>query len=101
MFLVGETIPTEPIWAAFMASAAELELQKRIPPTRPGPPNLFPEIPRHEAELETTCWRHGGITVPLVVPPRPRFRGAPFAPPSYPLRSLFGVLRGKRAELQS
>jgi hypothetical protein len=76
MFLVKDQIQTEPIWTAFIASAAELALRKSVPPTRPQPPDLFPRIPPIKDEMKTTCWRHGGVAVPLVVPPRERFDGA-------------------------
>ena len=76
MFLVKDQIPTEPLWTAFIASAAELTLRKAVPPTRPLPPDLFPKIPPIREEMKTTCWRHGGVAVPLVVPPRERFGGA-------------------------
>jgi hypothetical protein len=75
MFLVKGPIPTEPIWTAFIASAAELELRKRVPPTRPAFPELFPEVDRVESEVNANCWSHGGIAVPLGVPPRPQYTG--------------------------
>ena len=76
MFLVKDKIPTEPIWSAFMVSAAELRLRRAIPPSRPAPPALFPDLPPNDGELASKCWRHGGMVVPLVVPPRPKFKGA-------------------------
>lgn len=75
MFLVKGKIPTEPIWTAFIAAAAELKLRQAVPPTRPGPPDLFPTIPPHQEERTTKCWAHGGMAVPLVVPPRPQYSG--------------------------
>lgn len=42
LFLVRHHIPTEPIWTAFMASAAELTLKQHVAPTAPAPPPLLP-----------------------------------------------------------
>ena len=76
LFLVKDQIHTEPLWTAFIASAAELTLRKNVPPTRPNPPDLFPKISPIKEEMKTTCWKHGGVAVPLVVPPRERYDGA-------------------------
>jgi hypothetical protein len=59
MFLVNAEIYTEPIWAAFIASAAELTLRRHVPPTRPAPPQLFPDIPEHVKQHNSKCWTHG------------------------------------------
>jgi hypothetical protein len=77
MFLVNGAIPTEAIWTAFIASAAELTLRRSVPPARPGPPALFPELKPDRAQMQTKCWAHGGMVVPLTVSPRKRFKGAP------------------------
>ena len=76
MFLVKGEIPTEAIWTAFIASAAELTLRRTVPPTRPSPPQLFPELKADPNQLKSKCWAHGGAIVPLTVPPRPKFKGA-------------------------
>ena len=60
LFLVQDRIPTEPIWAAFIASAAELQLKTRVPPTRPKQPDYFAEVEVPPEERELKCWRHGG-----------------------------------------
>ena len=75
LFLSKGPIQTEPIWTAFIASAAELELRKAVPPARPAQPELFPEVPRSQEEVDAKCWGHGGMAVPLVVPPRPQYAG--------------------------
>jgi hypothetical protein len=75
LFLVKGPIPTEPVWTAFIASAAELQLRKEVPPTRPAFPKLFPALPRLDEEVNAKCWRHGGVAVPLGVPPRPQYTG--------------------------
>ena len=85
LFLVKDQIHTEPLWAAFIASAAELTLRKNVPPTRPNPPDLFPKISPIKEEMKTTCWKHGGVAVPLVVPPRERYDGARSRFPPLPL----------------
>lgn len=74
MFLVKSVIPTEPIWTAFIASAAELKLRQPVPHTRPRPPALLPEISHPEAH--ETCWKHGGPMTNFGVPPRKEFQGA-------------------------
>lgn len=76
LFLAKGPIQTEPIWTAFIASAAELELRKAVPPARPAQPDMFPEVPRSQEEVDAKCWAHGGMAVPLVVPPRPQYAGA-------------------------
>lgn len=75
MFLVKDKIPTEPIWAAFMASAAELTLRKGIPPTAPKSIELLPADEPTNEELATKCWGHGGMFAPFGVPPREKFEG--------------------------
>lgn len=42
MFLVRDQIPTEPIWTAFIAAAAELSLRHPVPPTAPADPEFLP-----------------------------------------------------------
>jgi hypothetical protein len=76
MFLVNDKIHTEPIWSAFFAAAAELALRRHVPPTRPGPPELFERIPTHTAELRANCWPHAGPIVPIRVTPRRNYQGA-------------------------
>lgn len=44
LFLVVDAIATEPVWAAFIASAAELKLREAVPPTQPSPPPLLPHL---------------------------------------------------------
>jgi hypothetical protein len=75
LFLVKNSIPTEPIWTAFIASAAELTLRRGIAPTNPRPGTLLPEDVPTEEELNTKCWEHGGILANFGVPPREPFRG--------------------------
>jgi hypothetical protein len=65
LFLVRDDIPTEPIWAAFIAAAAELTLRVQVPPTRPAAPHLFPAIQRNETERKATCWAHGGPLITM------------------------------------
>jgi hypothetical protein len=70
LFLVDADIATEPVWAAFIAAAAELALRRGVSPTRPAPPRLFPDIPQHTSELNTQCWAHGGPLVKIQLTPR-------------------------------
>jgi hypothetical protein len=65
LFLVKSEIPAEPIWAAFIAAAAELTLRAPVPPTRPAAPRLFPAIKQDARERNATCWAHGGPLKPL------------------------------------
>lgn len=48
LFLARDAIPTEPLWAAFIASAAELSPLVRAPPTRPRPPAPLPPISQED-----------------------------------------------------
>eukprot|EP00892_Ulva_mutabilis_P004537 jgi/Ulvmu1/2455/UM136_0007.1 len=75
MFLVKSVIPTESIWTAFIASAAELKLRRPVPHTRPHPPTLLPEVTHSEADMSEQCWRHGGPMTNFGVPPRQEFQG--------------------------
>lgn len=75
MFMTPSNIPTEPIWTAFIASAAELTLRKRIPPTQPTPKKLLPKIMPDKKELESTCWKHEGKLMPFGVHPRVSYSG--------------------------
>ena len=56
MFLVRDRIPTEPIWTAFIAAAAELKLLMHVPPPAPHPTRLLHAISEHTADLNATCW---------------------------------------------
>lgn len=76
MFLVKSVIPTESIWTAFIASAAEMTLRQPVPHTRPPPPTLLPEIVHSEADMSAECWKHGGPMTNFGVPPRQEFQGA-------------------------
>lgn len=61
-FLVQYEVPSEPVWAAFIAAAAELTLRAAVPPTQPSPPGLLPKIPALGSN--TTCepsWDGGGM----------------------------------------
>lgn len=85
MFLVKSVIPTEPIWTAFIASAAELKLRRAVPHTRPAPPSLLPDIVHPESDED--CWKYGGPMTKYGVPPRKEFQGAlhrPSRPPPSP-----------------
>ena len=75
LFMTNNRIPTEPVWTAFIASAAELTLRKRVPPTQPSLPHLLPPIDSSSEELGTTCWDHGGDLIPFGVQPRESFKG--------------------------
>lgn len=70
MFLSLAEIHTEPIWAAFIAAAAELELRAGVPPPRPAAPHLFPPIQLDAKEIDSKCWRHGGYEVGVAMTPR-------------------------------
>ena len=97
MFLVKNQIPTEPIWAAFMASAAELTLRKGIPPTAPKPVELLPEDEPTGEELGTKCWAHGGLFAPFGVPPREKYEGTLQALPPLPrfLHTVWAIRYGR------
>jgi hypothetical protein len=56
LFLVKDDIPTEPVWTAFFASAAELTLKLEVPSTRPSPPEVFPPVTSKPID-NSTCWR--------------------------------------------
>lgn len=70
LFLSHAEIHTEPIWAAFIAAAAELELRARVPPPRPAAPRLFPPLQLSMKEMNGKCWRHGGYEVGIAMTPR-------------------------------
>ena len=73
MFLIKSVIPTESIWTAFIASAAELQLRSSVPHTRPEPPDLLPEI-KHP-DTGQNCWNNSGPFYSFGVPPREQFQG--------------------------
>lgn len=80
MFLVKSEIPTEPVWTAFIASAAELTLRRRVPPPRPGLPDLLPKIPPHVDDLKRNCWAYDGDHLYLGVSWWPDYAGASHLP---------------------
>jgi hypothetical protein len=66
MFLAVNSIPTEPIWTAFMLSAAEVTLKQNVPAPAPRRPRTLP--PPREQDLQARCmadgqdhgtWAHG------------------------------------------
>lgn len=58
LFLAKDVIPTEPIWTAFIAAAAELRL-RTVPPLSPHTPSdLLPQVPLIAKELAAVCWKH-------------------------------------------
>lgn len=73
MFLIKSVIPTESIWTAFIASAAEMKLRRPVPHTRPGPPDVLPDIDHPDAN--ENCWMYGGPLAKFGVPPREQFQG--------------------------
>lgn len=74
LFLVRDKIQTEPIWAAFIASAAELSPQFWVPPTAPSRPATLPRM--HHEDIAGEC------TGQMKARPRKRFTGSPpFNPP--------------------
>lgn len=76
LFLAQDKIPTEPIWTAFIAAAAEVRRKQRVPPTQPVPAKLLPPIQEDQEELASQCWRHGGpFNTFSSNPPRQPFKG--------------------------
>jgi hypothetical protein len=69
LFLVKVRIPTEPIWTAFIASAAELSLVDRVPPPAPRPPTLLPSTRQISGESPQCQGRYA-------VPTRVREKGS-------------------------
>lgn len=78
LFLAQDQIPTEPIWTAFLAAAAEVRRKQRVPPTQPDPATMLPPIQSDPEELNSQCWKHGGpFNTFSPNPPRNPFKGAP------------------------
>ena len=75
LFLVLDQIPTEPVWTAFIASAAELSLRARVPPTQPSLPRLLPPLEANVSNLNASCWSHGQ-TLTLHMHPRASHSGS-------------------------
>lgn len=67
LFLVTEEIHTEPIWAAFLASAGELSLRQRVAPTQPSAPDVFAPVNSNDSYIDAECWKFGW-SVPLHYP---------------------------------
>jgi hypothetical protein len=76
LFLVKDVIPTEPIWTAFIAAAAELRLRTVPPPTPHAPPDWLPEVPLLAKELAAVCWKHSKQAFFAGGSGRPPFLGA-------------------------
>ena len=81
LFLVRNKIPTEPIWAAFIAAAAELTLKLTVPPTAPADPHLFPSS-REATGAPPMCRGH------YLAPPREKEPPRMTPPSSQPPQSL-------------